>query len=194
MEDKNYVGQLPSSCKNSCRKFPIITKLMADSSFLRIITLYDKNWGYVLSTNQGIFWHFLQTCPYFSAIWFSKNDWSAQSMQFNFSSRVFEFFSFFASYVVMIKFFDYFWNWKPNIPFSKVFSNDNCLLMRYSVYHSRCFWNKHFGLYQCCYLLVAPLVPEMCLWLVESRKNFNFSRCTWSSIFGPGPQLLFKQK
>ena len=65
----------------------------------------------------GVLWSVLQKCPYFSGRQFSYIEWSALSMQSNFTS-----YAFFASFSlfflqVKLKQFDYFW--KPIIPMAK---------------------------------------------------------------------------
>ena len=53
----------------------------------------------------------------------------------------------------------------------------NCQLMFYSVYCNSCFFKKTNRAFYCICSSVAPLLPEIFLWLAETRKNLNIWSC-----------------
>ena len=112
--------------------------------------------------------------PCFLAIGFSNINWWEFLMQNNFNSFACTSLRLLFLQVVMKRLFFHFW--KPFVLFS-FFFNVNCLLMVYSVYHCCCFLKVIVGVKYWSCSLVAILVTDLCLWLVESGKHLSFWRC-----------------
>ena len=60
---------------------------------------------------------------------------------------------------------------------SPSFFHVNCLLTFYSVYSNSCFFKNINRAFYCNCSSVAPLLPEIFLWLAETRKKLNILSC-----------------
>ena len=122
----------------------------------------------------GVFWSVLKVCPFFSARDFSNVAWWALSLQSNFTS-----YNSVSSSVSFVATIDEITNNSSanHIDSFPSFCYVNCLLTFYYVYCNSCSLKNNNRAFYCNCSSVAPLLPEIILWLAETRKNLNILSC-----------------
>ena len=140
----------------------------------------------------GVFWSVLWICLQFLAIGFSNIDWSALSMQTNFTFFVCASFIKIFLQKVTSFFFDFFW--KPIDPFFTFPFNVNCLLMFYSVYRNSNFSNFYWRAKNHVFVGKPGVAGYVFLAGQVSTKLELFEKhfSDMHTNLGPGAQMLFR--